>query len=489
MSDWLRFDDPNLQLVLAGTMLVGAASALVGVFAFLRRRALVGDAVAHSVLPGIALAFVIGQSRSLAVLLPGAFISGLVALWSIDAIARNSRIKPDAATGLVLSVFFGTGILLMTWIQQSQGAAQAGLDRFLFGQAAGILPADLRLFAIVAVVLALSIAVALKEFRLMSFDPEFTRTIGLPFRTLEGLLAVLTVLAVVIGVQTVGVVLMAALLITPAAAARFWTDRLGTMLVLAALIAAAGSMIGSLISYSVPKQPTGPWIIVALSALALASMAFAPRRGWLAQRFRLAAYRRKIARENVLKAFWHATEEEGAGQLAMRESGPLLNKAMDPSPAAAPKDIPVLTEADLMERRAFAPRLLRRSLRRLVRERHLNKAGTGTGAGPAMAWRATPKGLRAGARLARIHRLWELYLTEKLRIAPDHVHDDAEAIEHLITPELEAELEAVLNHPERDPHDRAIPRFNTNGSGDAGGHSTSSNEGGRHQNDPSPKPS
>ncbi len=450
MPQWLHLDDPNLWLVLAGTVLVGAASALVGVFAFLRRRALVGDAVAHSVLPGIALAFVVGQSRSLAVLLPGAFISGLLALWSIDAIARNSRIKPDAATGLVLSVFFGTGILLMTWIQRSQGAAQAGLDRFLFGQAAGILPTDLYLFAAVAAFLAVCIAIALKEFRLLSFDPEFARAIGMPFRSLEGLLAVLTVLAVVIGVQTVGVVLMAALLITPAAAARFWTDRLGTMLLLAAGIAAMGSMAGSMVSYAVPRQPTGPWIIVALSALALASMAFAPRRGWLAQRIRLAAYRRKIARENVLKAFWHAAEEQRPEVASV--------------PGAGHPTSPVLSEAQLLERRAFVPRSLRRSMRKLARQGLLQAVQAQPDAVSAAGWQATPEGLRAGARLARIHRLWELYLTEKLRIAPDHVHDDAEAIEHLITPELEAELEAVLDHPERDPHGSAIPRPNGTGS-------------------------
>jgi manganese/zinc/iron transport system permease protein len=425
--------DPNFRLVLAGTVLVGAASSLVGVFAFLRRRALVGDAVAHAVLPGIVLAFVVGGSRHPAVLLPGAFASGLLALWAIDAIARHSRIKPDAATGLVLPVFFGTGILLLTWVQRGSGAAQAGLDRFLFGQAAAILPQDLWVFAVVAAVLAVAVAVGLKGFRAVSFDPAFARATGLPVRFLEGALSGLTVLAVVTGVQTVGVVLMAALLITPAAAARWWTDRLSLMLPLAAGFAALGSAAGTWISWSAPRQPTGPWIIVALTLLALGSMAFAPGRGWVARRWRQSRHRRRTRRENVLKAFWHAAEEAGTA-------------------AARPEEArsPTLRLEDLLERRAFPARPLRASLARLVREGLLGRSGEG--------WAATPAGLAEGARLARIHRLWELYLTEKLRLAPDHVHDDAEAIEHLITPELEAELEAVLDYPDRDPHDRDIPR-------------------------------
>ena len=218
---------------------------------------------------------------------------------------------------------------------------------------------------------------------------------------------------------------MAALLITPAAAARFWTDSLGRMVIIGAIFAAIASVLGSFVSYQQVNMPTGPWIIVIMSLIAFGSMLFAPGRGAVARQWDLLLHRRKMLEENVLKAFYHAVEISGD-----TTSG--------------------LTRDGLQEQRAFPTFLLRISLLELRRRGLLTREKN--------RYRLSEKGLAQGARLARIHRLWELYLTRYLRIAADHVHDDAEAMEHLITPEIEAELEAALDYPERDPHDRDIPR-------------------------------
>lgn len=428
MEDLIRFlslSDPNVRYVVLGTILVGVSSSVIGNFTYLRKRALLGDAIAHAVLPGICLAFMLQGSRNLWVLLPGAFISGWVALWSIDVIERKSKIKTDAAIGLVLSVFFGLGVLLLTRIQQGGSGGQAGLKHFLFGQAAAMLPSDLWVFGVTGAILCGSVWLLFKEFALIAFDPDFARSVGLPLRGLELLLSTLTVLAVVTGIQTVGVVLMAALLITPPASARFWTDRLKTMVWIGAAFAALSGVLGSYVSYRQPNMPTGPWIIVVLSALALLSMLFAPRRGVLFRQWSLAMHRRKMLEENILKAFFHALER-------------------------SPEQRTVWTVETLREQRSFPGWGLRLALWELSRKGLLQRTEGGLA--------LSEKGRVEGARLARIHRLWELYLTQYLRIAPDHVHDDAEAMEHLITPEIEAQLEAALDYPQRDPHDRDIPR-------------------------------
>ncbi len=424
-TEWLALGDPNVRLVLAGTVMAGITAATVGSFAYLRKRSLVGDAVAHAVLPGICLAFMLGQNRSLGVLLPGAFASGLLALWSMDLITSRSRIKPDGAIAVVLSVFFGAGVLLLTHIQQRGSASQAGLQDFLFGQAAGMLPSDVQIIAATGALVCLAVGLLFKELTLLSFDPSFARARGLPVRSLEGLLAVLTVLAVVVGVQTVGVVLIAALLVTPALTARFWTDNLPRMVLLAAAFAALAGVLGSVVSYRMTNMPTGPWIIVWLSALAFLSLLLAPRRGVLARRARVLRHRYKMLKENILKTVYHAGEERGDFEA------------------------PVDREA-LLSRRDFPPFLLRLTLWLLRRQGLLRRKAGG--------YTLSEAGRVQGARLARLHRLWELYLTRYLRLAPDHVHEDAEAMEHLITPEIEAQLEEALNFPRRDPHDRAIPR-------------------------------
>ncbi|MBU2913069.1 MULTISPECIES: metal ABC transporter permease [Reichenbachiella] len=421
---FFSFQDPNIRYVAAGSVLLAISSALVGCFTFLKKKALVGDAVAHSVLPGICLAFLLSGNKNPVVLIIGAFITGWLALVLIDFITRSSKIKEDTSIGLILSVFFGIGILLLTMIQHSGNAAQTGLDSFLFGKAAALVGTDLVVFSSISLVLVVVVLLFYKEFALISFDEDFAKSIGFPVRRLELVLTTLTVLAVVTGIQAVGVVLMAAMLITPAAAARFWTDKLSVMLVIAAVFGAVSGISGAFISYTAPAMPTGPWIVLIVSMLALVSFFIAPNKGIFYKLLRQYRIKRRILNENILKLFYQLSEIDADHQRAR-------------------------TLTELQNKRPIRMKSLKKGLRRLHIQGYLSNRDD--------KWSLTEQGKIKGRRVVKLHRLWEVYLTKYLRIAPDHVHEDADNIEHILTPELERRLESLLEYPENDPHSSAIP--------------------------------
>lgn len=421
---FFSFSDPNVLFVVLGTMILGAAAAIVGCFSFLRKRALVGDAIAHSILPGVCLAFMVSGSKNPFYLITGAFITGWLSLLLIDGITRTTKLKSDTAIGIILSVFFGIGILLLTSIQHSGNAAQAGLDKFLFGKAASLTKDDIYVFGSIAIILVLVVVLFYKEFKLISFNPDYAKVIGLPVRFLEFMLATITVLAVAVGIQAVGVVLMAALLITPASGARFWTDKLTYMILIATFFGAASGFLGSYISYIAPAMPTGPWIVMCLSLFTIGSIWFAPKTGMLSK-FRVQKEnQRKILVENVLKLFYHLGEKANKFDKA---------RSID----------------ELLATRDLRPKELKRGLRLLEKENWLRKKEEN--------WVITKSGLNEAKRIVKLHRLWEMYLNQRLKLQPDHVHNDAEAIEHIITPELEKQLEKELNYPTKDPHESIIP--------------------------------
>ena len=286
--------DYTLRNVALGGMLLGIVAGILGAFAVLRRQALLGDALSHAALPGICVAFMVTGSRESLVLLVGAGISGWIATWILLRTVRATKLSEDTMLGVVLSVFFGIGILLLTYIQQSNNANQAGLDKYLFGQAASLIARDVWTFAILGLASLAVVLVLYKEFKLLSFDPEFLASLGLPQRRLDLALTGLLVVAVMIGLQTVGVVLMAAMVIGPGTAARQWTDNLRTMLVLSGLFGGLAGLIGAVISVQANRLPTGPTIILTLTVLVLASILFAPRHGlvaaWWRDRARRAAF-------------------------------------------------------------------------------------------------------------------------------------------------------------------------------------------------------
>ncbi|MEK8132462.1 iron chelate uptake ABC transporter family permease subunit [Paenibacillus filicis] len=289
--------DPNAQWILLGSMLLGLSSGVLGSFAYLRKQSLMGDALAHAALPGVCIAFMLTGSKSIFFFLIGAAAAGLIATFGIGYVTRNSRIKQDSALGIVLSVFFGIGIVLLTKIQHGGSGNQSGLDKFLFGQAASMVLTDVITMAVVALLLVLICALLFKEFKLLSFDAGFAKGIGLPVAALDQFMMFLIVVAVVVGIQAVGVVLMSALLITPAVSARYWTEKLGVMVVLSGIFGAISGFVGTFISGLGSNLPTGPLSVLAATALFVFSVLFAPRRGLAAKLLERIAVKRSVLSE------------------------------------------------------------------------------------------------------------------------------------------------------------------------------------------------
>jgi manganese/zinc/iron transport system permease protein len=273
------FSDYTLRTVALGSAALGITSGALGTFAVLRRQSLLGDAISHAALPGVALAFLLTGSKASLTLVAGAALAGFAGTLVVGSVVRTTRVKYDAALGIVLSVFFGVGLVLLTYIQRRPDAAQAGLDRFLFGQAAALLREDVITMAVLGGVALLAMLAVWKELKVLAFDPEYGETLGLRMRTVDVLLTGLLVIAIVIGLQTVGVVLMSAMLIAPAAAARQWTDRLGVMTLLSALFGAGAGVVGSVLSSEAARLPTGPTIVLCATAVVIVSLLLAPRRG------------------------------------------------------------------------------------------------------------------------------------------------------------------------------------------------------------------
>jgi manganese/zinc/iron transport system permease protein len=317
------FFDYTLRTVALGAAILGIVSGMLGSFAVLRKQSLLGDAISHAALPGIVLSFLVTRSREPIVLMVGALIAGWVATLFMLSILRTTRIKDDTALGLVLSIFFGLGLMLLTFTQRLPDATQAGLDKFLFGQAATLLQRDVITMAVTGL-LALGLLVTFwKEFKLITFDPEYAASLGVPVRVLDVLLTTLLVIAIVIGLQTVGVVLMSAMIVAPAAAARQWTDKLNLMVLLGGLFGALAGVCGTLISSAAERLPTGPVIVLCISVIVLVSMLFATNRGLLWNWLRAQQNRRTLRARAVLAdlntlAMQHPDQAHGHSTAVLR---------------------------------------------------------------------------------------------------------------------------------------------------------------------------
>jgi manganese/zinc/iron transport system permease protein len=435
----------NTLLVMLGTSLLGAVAGIVGSFAVLRRRALVGDLLAHAALPGLCLAFLALNYRpagegwfgttatgsgswQFTAMLIGAFTTGIIGVALVTLVCRYSRTKEDAAIGIVLSTFFGAGVVLSSLIQNLPTASsKAGLQTYIYGQAAGMTREDVWFIIVMAAACLLLVTLLYKEFQVFSFDPGFARAQGWPTLALDMTMMGTLALVTVVGLPTVGVVLMAAMLIIPGAAARFWTDRLGRMLVISGLIGAGAGIGGTLISagaienllgfdplafgHNTRNLPTGPVIVLCGTTLFVISLLFAPRRGAVARMLRTIGVRRRIARENLLRSLYELSEPR----------------------------FPDLTDVPLehlVEERSWNTGAVRRLVGWGVTARLIERSAGSV--------RLTSAGRDRAEQQVRMHRLWELFLISGADIAPDHVDRDADSIEHFLTPEIIAALEAQL---------------------------------------------
>lgn len=308
MSPLDLLSDYTIQTVVLGACLLGIVSGVLGSFAVLRRQSLLGDALSHAALPGICLGFMVTGVREMGSILLGALASGTAAALLMLLLTRKSRLKTDAGLGIVLSVFFAIGTVLLTRIQGTGSAAQAGLDSFLFGQAAAILRDDLWVMGAITAVAVAIVALLWKELKLVCFDPLFAASLGLPVVVLEVLLTMMIALAVVVGLQMVGVVLMAAMIIAPAVAARQWSRRLEGMVLLAAVIGVVGGITGAVLSATARGLATGPLIILSVSAIVLVSLLLAPERGVVWEMVRHWRNRRHVRGAQVLATLYRLAD-------------------------------------------------------------------------------------------------------------------------------------------------------------------------------------
>jgi manganese/zinc/iron transport system permease protein len=425
----LLVEDYNTRVVLLGTTLLGLAAGVVGNFTLLRKRALMGDALAHATLPGVGLAFVLttlagGDGKSLLVLLAGAAVSGMFGLGAILLIRNATRLKEDAALGIVLSVFFGAGVAVLGVAQQMKTGHAAGLEGFIYGKAASLGALDAQLIGAAAAIAAVACVLLFKELRLLCFDEAFAGSRGYPVFALDSVLMLLVVGVTLIGLQAVGLILMVALLVIPAAAARFWTERMSAMAVISAGIGAASALVGAGMSALFPRLPSGAMIVLVATVAFLASMFLGTARGLVVRIVRGRRLQMKIHREHLLRAIYEVLEARQAGAAyAIDQTAPLALTELDSARTWTARQLQALV------RRAEARGLVR-----------LDQAGQ---------LRLTQQGFREAEKVTYDHRLWELFLTHYADIAPSQVDRGADAIEHVLDADMVAELESLLPEHQR----------------------------------------
>ncbi|HWQ92335.1 MAG TPA: iron chelate uptake ABC transporter family permease subunit [Clostridia bacterium] len=446
-AQWRRvllLQDHNTRVVIAGTAMLGIAAGVIGSFTLLRKRALMGDALSHSMLPGIALAFMLAvaagaSGKALPILLLGATLTGLLGLGTILLLRKLTRLKEDAALGIVLSVFFGAGVAVLGVVQRMGLGHAAGLESFIYGKTASMLSSDAVMIGTAAGLVIGVCTLLFKEFKLLCFDADYAATLGWPTLLLDAVLMGLVVAVTVIGLQAVGLILVIALLIIPAAAARFWTERLPNMILISAVLGAASASIGSAASALWPNLPSGAMIVLVGAILFALSVMLGLKRGVLVRWLRHHDLARKVQRQHLLRGVYELMEEEAA--------------AASPQASISPHPI---SWAKLLALRSWSPREVRRQIARATRG-GLVRPETGTTIS------LTEAGLKEATRIVRNHRLWELFLITHADIAPSHVDRDADALEHVLDPETVEKLESLLMEQEaRDavpasPHTMCLP--------------------------------
>ncbi len=412
----------NTSTVILGTTLLGLAAGIVGVFALLRKRSLVTDALSHATLPGIALAFLLAPGlgvggRSLPLLLLGATASAALSVLCIQLILRHTRLREDAAIGIVLSVFFGAGVVGLSYIQKNAPAGAAGLSHFIFGQTAAMSVGDATLMGSIALVAIGAALLFFKEFSLACFNDAFARVQGWPVSLIDLAMMALVVLVTVAGLQAVGLVLVVAMLIIPPVAARFWSERLWVLVALAGVFGASSGYLGAVVSALLPGKPAGAVIVLTAGVIFSLSMLLAPSRGVVASTARRLHLRLRMAGDHLLEAAHESASKTdlapGEGVVTPDDLRSLARLRGWP-PWFGPLVVHALTHGGMLSRR------------------------------PGRGLALTEAGRERGARVRRNHTLWSQYLITYADIAPTHVDWSVDQVEHVLSDTLIAELERAL---------------------------------------------
>ena len=406
----LRFwslSDPAVRTAVAGTLLLGMTCGLLGSFVVLRRLSLLGDSLGHAVLPGICAGFLVTMTKDVRWIFAGAALSAMLAGVAIAVIQRRTRLKQDAVMGLVLSGFYGVGVVMLTRLQSFPSGNQSGLNRFLFGQAGAISADDLTVMALLAGIVLVVVVAAYKELAATSFDEEFAAASGIPARAIHYLLMMLVSIAIVISMQAVGIVLLSAMLITPAATAYLLTDRLHVMIMLSVAFGAVSGVIGANISFLSSNLPTGPFIVAALTLFFVAAFLFSPRYGLLTRLHRRNERRILALADQVVLALSDAGADHAA------------------------------STAELVKRFHATDRRMHAAQRYLLGEEFVSMTPQGM--------QITPRGREYAATLRRNAQLWELFLAQEGTIGDGQFDPDCDDIESVLGAEMIRELEAQLD--------------------------------------------
>lgn len=434
---WSYFTDSVLRAPTIGSMLMCMAASLVGVLVFIRKRSLLGESLSHAAYPGVVLAVIIGayffpkneEMLGIAILV-GAFLSAFLGLFAIHVMEKFFKVKSDAALCFILASFFGVGITLASRVQSIHPQEYRQIQAYLFGQAATMTDIHIAIYGSLSLFIILIIALFFKELKMINFDPYYAKSVGLKTGGMEAIVYVLIVLALIVGIRSVGVVLMSAMLIAPAITARQCTNKLREMFFLAALFGLLSGFLGNYLSFELSVKlseafkdytislPTGPMIVLSAAFLSILSLLFAPKRGVLVRGIRIYSFRLRCHEENILKALWRYGKE--------------------------------IDIKSLLKMNARHPFITKRVLKTILKKGYLAR-------GENKKYRLTPEGVLKSSHIVRLHRLWEVYLASYLGIGKERVHKSAEEMEHIITPELEKELILLLDNPKEDPHKQPIP--------------------------------
>lgn len=440
-SPLLYFTDAVLRAPTIASMLMCCAASLVGVIVFLRKESLLGESLSHAAYPGVICGVIAlaalglndpSEAQLLSGILTGAFLSALLGLFLITGLESRLHVPGDAALCFILSAFFGIGLTLASHLQFTNTGLYRQAQAYLFGQVATMTDAHIAIYGALTLATTLFIACLYKEIQLLIFDERLAVTLGIPVRAIQSALFCLIVFAVVVGLRSVGVVLMSAMFIAPAVAARQFTHHFSMMLVLAALFGTLSGFLGNYLSVELSKTvmaaahlsrftlPTGPMIVLVAAAVCVFALFLAPERGLIPRLIRAAIFRARCLAENLLKSLWRF------------------------GPGAE------VTLAELSLYQHASSLSLRGALLWLSFSGWVERTPHGR-------YRLNADGQQRAAKIVRLHRLWEVYLVDYLGVGGERVHRNAEEMEHILTPELEVELTRLLNDPKRDPHRQPIP--------------------------------
>ncbi len=416
----MTLQDYNTRVVLAGTILLGITSGLVGVYLLLRKRALLGDAISHATLVGIGLVYLwtvmIGQDKTLSVLLIGAAISGTLGGVSVLLLRHFANIREDAALGIVLSVFFGAGVALLSVLQKIKKGNIAGLESFIYGKVVAITGDDVALAAAVLVVVAVIIAALGKELKILCFDIELARSQGWPVMLLDCLLIAMVVAVTIVGLKAIGLIMVIALQVIPAASARFWTHDLKRMLIISGLLGGLSCAVGAMASAVFADMPSGATIVLCGCGFFLLSFTIGTERGVLWTYLHQKNLRRQQEYLHLLRACYE--------QLESRRALPTSAKASTTE---------LIAIGDVAEVRAWSHRFASKIASELDARGLIVLRRNGD-------LQLTARGMVQAEEAVREHRLLEMYMMEQAEADVGQADREADYLEHGLLPEHLAEL-------------------------------------------------